>query len=79
MSEALRVDPHSPEHLNRLADHLQLQIEAASAGDEVDSFDLRQVPLIGDMIDEKGNLTLPLGLMVHNIMGDTAIGFGSEF
>jgi hypothetical protein len=78
MVEALRVDPHSPEHLNRMADHLQLQINTANTVD-AGSLDLRQVPLVGEMIDDEGNLNLPLGLRVYNTMGDTSIGFGSKF
>jgi hypothetical protein len=41
--------------------------------------DLRQIPVVGGLIDEEGNLNLPLGLTVYNTMGDTSIGFGSKF
>lgn len=34
--------------------------------------------LLDDILDEDGNLALPLGLTVFSCMGDPSIGFGSK-
>lgn len=79
MTEALQVDPHSSEHLNHLAESIHYQMNAASEADADNTLDFRQLPLVGEMVDEQGNLNLPMGLMLYNTMGDTSIGFGSKF
>ena len=49
------------------------------APDDALALDFRQLPLVGSLMDKRGNLNLPLGLTVYNTMGDTTIGFGTQF
>lgn len=76
MVEALRPETPSAHHLNAVADRIQCQGQAPS---DALTLDLRQLPVVGALLDEKGNLNLPLGLTVYNTMGDTSIGFGTQF
>lgn len=79
MVDVVQADPHSADHLNRLARHIQDQMHAAHAAESRATFDPRDIPLFADILDEEGNLALPLGLTIYNTMGDTSIGFGSKF
>lgn len=79
MTEALRVDPHCADHLNYVAGYIQHRLTPADGTEAAASLDSWQIPLVGDLLDEEGNLNLPLGLKIYNIMGDTSIGFGSTF
>jgi hypothetical protein len=79
MVDALQVEPRSASHLNDLAGLIQTRINTPHDGNSADMLDLRQIPVVGGLIDEEGNLNLPLGLTVYNTMGDTSIGFGSKF
>lgn len=79
MVDALQVEPRSASHLNDLASLIQARIDAAYSSGPAGTLDSRQVPVIGGLIDEEGNLNLPLGLVLYNTMGDISIGFGSKF
>lgn len=79
MTDVLQPDPHSADHLNHLAGRIQRQINPTDGSEAAAPFDLRQIPLLGGLLDEEGNLNLPLGLTIYNTMGDTSIGFGSKF
>ncbi len=74
--EALRPETPSTQHLDRVADQIQRQMVAP---DDALALDFRQLPLVGSLMDKRGNLNLPLGLTVYNTMGDTTIGFGTQF
>lgn len=79
MTEAFQVNPHSADHLNDLAESIQRRLPLADGSVPAAPFDPRQVPLMGDWLDEEGNLKLPLGLRIYNTMGDASVGFGSTF
>jgi hypothetical protein len=37
------------------------------------------LPGLAEIIDHRGNLKLPLGLTVYTTLGDTSVGFGTNF
>lgn len=76
MVEALSPAPLSVNYLDDVASQIQYQ---AIPTDDPQSPDFRQMPLFGSMMDENGNLNLPLGLLLYNTMGDTSIGFDAKF
>ncbi|MBU6228559.1 MAG: hypothetical protein KGQ93_02550 [Cyanobacteria bacterium REEB459] len=41
--------------------------------------DLKQLPILADILDRDGRLTLPMGLIIYSTMGTTSVGFGSKF
>lgn len=41
--------------------------------------DVIQMPLLDEILDDNGNLDLPMGITVFNTMGDFSVGFGSDF
>lgn len=52
---------------------------ASTDSDLVTISDVVQIPFIEDMLDDNGNLNLPMGLTVYTTMGDPSVGFGSNF
>lgn len=79
MTDVLQAAPHSADHLNHLAGRIQRRMTATNSPEAMTTLDFSQIPVVGDLLDEEGNLDLPLGLTVYNTMGDTSIGFGSKF
>ncbi len=79
MTDVVQSTPHSADHLNLLAGRIQRRMAATDSPEVMSTLDFRQIPVVGDLLDEEGNLNLPLGLTVYNTMGDTSIGFGSKF
>ena len=79
MTDVLQANPHSADHLNHLAGRIQRRMTTTDSPDAISTLDFRQIPVVGDLLDEEGNLNLPLGLTIYNTMGDTSIGFGSKF
>ncbi|QQE65825.1 hypothetical protein GFS31_25150 [Leptolyngbya sp. BL0902] len=78
MLETLPPASQDAHHLNRLADHIQHQMNTAD--DTLPMvIDFQQLPLLGNFLDKDGNLNLPLGLTLYSTMGDTSIGFGTQF
>ncbi len=74
------VDPVSPSlvstwQLNQLATRIAEQVEGSDTPSLLDSLDL---PGLAEIIDNRGNLRLPLGLTVYTTLGDTSIGFGTN-
>lgn len=63
MSEALPSDPLSAEELDQLARRLNQNLGQANtpAPTALDSLDL---PFIADLLDDEGNLNLPLGITI---------------
>ncbi len=74
-------DPLRVHQLEELAEQISLtsQVGIHPVQDAIPTIDLRQLPILGDMVDRDGRLQLPLGLTIYNTMGDTSIGFGSKF
>lgn len=75
------VAPVSPSlvsawQLNQLATRIAEQVEGTDTPSLLDSLDL---PGLEEIIDHRGNLKLPLGLTVYTTLGDTSVGFGTNF
>jgi len=51
-------------------------VEGTDTPSLLDSLDL---PGLEEIIDHRGNLKLPLGLTVYTTLGDTSVGFGTNF
>ncbi|MGB5972429.1 MAG: hypothetical protein WBG38_03880 [Nodosilinea sp.] len=73
----MAAEPPSQERLDRLAGEVAHRVrpqESSSTSSVTDS-----LPFLDDLIDESGELNLPLGLTVYDTMGTTSVGIGSEF
>ncbi len=79
MADALAVEQHSQDSLNRVADELNQQVGRQDSSGITDLAESLNLPILNDLIDESGELTLPLGLTVYDAMGTTSVGFGSKF
>ncbi|MEO1069284.1 MAG: hypothetical protein AAFW95_09215 [Cyanobacteria bacterium J06638_6] len=79
MTEALAVDQHDQGSLSRLANQMGEQVGRQENSGNSDTIESLNIPLINDLLDESGNLNLPLGLTVYDAMGTTSVGFGSKF
>jgi hypothetical protein len=51
-------------------------VEGKAVSTAPDSLDL---PGLEHIIDHRGNLRLPLGLTIYTTLGDTSVGFGTNF
>jgi hypothetical protein len=79
---SLNVKPeatYSPEMLNAVASNINHAHQPSSADDTPDIGDLVDLGFIEQFVDEDGNVDLPLGITVYEAMGQTSIGFGTEF
>lgn len=78
MADALAVEQHSQSRLTRFANEVGQQVgpQASSENTDLESLD---IPLLDDLLDESGELQLPLGLTVYDAMGTTSVGFGTSF
>lgn len=64
--------------LNRLAEDIQHGMHPTESGvTTVD--DVIEMPWLDSLLDENGELDLPLGLRVYSTLGDTSVGFGTQF
>lgn len=74
-------EPVTMHRLEELAEQISVTNPPDVHGAQVPIFtlDLKQLPILGDLVDRDGRLQLPLGLTVYNAMGNTSIGFGSKF
>lgn len=79
MADALAVEHHSPARLTRLANDMSQQVGSQENGENTDSLESLNIPLLNDLLDESGEINLPLGLTVYDAMGTTSVGFGSTF
>lgn len=79
MADALAVEQHSQDSLNRVANELDQQVGRQDSSGITDLAESLNLPILNDLIDESGELNLPLGLTVYDAMGTTSVGFGSKF
>jgi hypothetical protein len=81
MADALAVERHSQDSLDRLAGQLGNRLGQSSNSALPDLAE--QLPfiddLIGNFVDESGDVRLPMGLTVYDAMGTTSVGFGGTF
>lgn len=79
MADALSVDHHSQGRLSRLANEMGQQVGPQEVSENNDFLESLNIPLLDDLLDESGELRLPLGLTVYDAMGTTSVGFGTTF
>lgn len=79
MADALAVESRSQDNLNRLASEVDQRVGPQESGGIGALADSLQMPFLNDLVDESGELNLPLGLTVYDAMGTTSVGFGSKF
>ncbi len=78
MAEALAADTPSDAELAQLAEQINHRLRHSEPSSP-SILDVLPLPFLEDILDEEGNLHLPMGLTVYNTMGDTSVGFSSEF
>jgi hypothetical protein len=79
MADALAVEHHSLDHLNGLAAKMGQQVGRQETREINDFLESLNIPLLNDLLDESGELRMPLGLTVYDAMGTTSVGFGTTF
>ncbi|MBE9158439.1 hypothetical protein IQ265_16600 [Nodosilinea sp. LEGE 06152] len=79
MADALAVESHSQDSLDRLAGEVGQRVGPQEGGGIGELAESLQMPFLNDLVDESGELNLPLGLTVYDAMGTTSVGFGSKF
>ncbi|MGB3309194.1 MAG: hypothetical protein WBG32_10465 [Nodosilinea sp.] len=79
MADALAVERHSQASLDHLANEVDQRVGRQESGGIGELADSLQMPFLNDLVDESGELNLPLGLTVYDAMGTTSVGFGSKF
>ncbi|PSR18960.1 hypothetical protein C8255_04790 [filamentous cyanobacterium CCP3] len=79
MADALAVENHSQESLDRLASEVGQRVGPQEGNGISELADSLQMPFLNDLVDESGEVNLPLGLTVYDAMGTTSVGFGSKF
>ncbi len=79
MADALAVEQHSQDRLTRLANEVGQQVGPQESSGNPDFLESLNIPLLNDLLDESGELHLPLGLTVYDAMGTTSVGFGTSF
>lgn len=62
--------------LSQLATRMAQHVEGKAVSTAPDSLDL---PGLEHIIDHRGNVRLPLGLTIYTTLGDTSVGFGTNF
>ncbi|WP_204140166.1 hypothetical protein [Halomicronema sp. CCY15110] len=70
---------YSPEMLNAVASSINQADQPGQADATPDIGDLVDLSFVEQFLDEDGNVDLPLGITVYEAMGQTSIGFGTEF
>ncbi|MEM9815362.1 MAG: hypothetical protein AAF827_02965 [Cyanobacteria bacterium P01_D01_bin.6] len=73
-SVGVQTDANS---LNSVANEINNSDEESA--ENADITDLFDASFFESLIDENGNIDLPLGVTVFEAMGTTSIGFGSDF
>jgi hypothetical protein len=79
MADALAVEQHDQDSLNRVANELNQQVGRQESSGITDLAESLNLPILNDLVDESGELTLPQCLTVYDAMGTTSVGFGSKF
>jgi len=79
MQEVVVLGPARSVTFERLTQDIEQEIHAP-AEDNITTIDEAfQSSFIDDFLDDNGDFSLPLGLTVYDTMGDTSIGFGTQF
>jgi hypothetical protein len=78
MAEVVMVDRQNAATLTRVAEQINLQLNAQDESLPTIA-DLIPEGLFDDLVDENGEVNLPLGITVYDAMGTTSVGFGTQF
>lgn len=69
--------------LDQVSESLNVQIENSRDTDTNQGFQLGSLPIIGDLLDEAGNLDmgidLPFDMTIGDVMGETGLVFSTDF
>ncbi|MBD1875920.1 hypothetical protein H6F75_20775 [Nodosilinea sp. FACHB-131] len=79
MADALAVEQRDQDSLNRVANQLDQRVGRQESSGITDLAESLNLPILNDLVDESGEVNLPLGLTVYDAMGTTSVGFGSKF
>ncbi|MBD2231624.1 hypothetical protein [Phormidium tenue] len=79
MADALAVEQRDQDSLNRVASELDQRVGRQESSGITDLAESLNLPILNDLVDESGEVNLPLGLTVYDAMGTTSVGFGSKF
>ena len=79
MADAMAVENHSQDSLDRLAGEVDQRVGRQEGNGISELAESLQMPFLNDLVDESGEVNLPLGLTVYDAMGTTSVGFGSKF
>jgi hypothetical protein len=79
MADALAVEQHSQDRLTRFANEVGQHVGPQESSGNPDFLGSLDIPLLNGLLDESGELQLPLGLTVYDAMGTTSVGFGTSF
>ncbi|MBW4461290.1 MAG: hypothetical protein KME47_13780 [Nodosilinea sp. WJT8-NPBG4] len=79
MADALAVEQRNQDSLNRVASDLDQRVGRQENSGITDLAESLNLPILNDLVDESGEVNLPLGLTVYDAMGTTSVGFGSKF
>ncbi|NJL44892.1 MAG: hypothetical protein HC922_02335 [Leptolyngbyaceae cyanobacterium SM2_3_12] len=77
MVEMLTPQTPSASSLDQLAREMQRRME--SGAEPASAIDIAQFPWLDALLDDNGEVNLPLGITVFDTMGATSVGFGSKF
>ncbi|MBD1917728.1 MULTISPECIES: hypothetical protein [Cyanophyceae] len=79
MADALAVEQRDQDSLNRIANELDQQVGRQESSGITGLAESLNLPILNNLVDESGEVKLPLGLTVYDAMGTTSVGFGSKF
>ncbi|PSN20650.1 hypothetical protein C7271_01090 [filamentous cyanobacterium CCP5] len=71
--------PQDNNDLNAVADQINDGFDEDGDNQAQGLLNPQNIPIVRDMLDEEGNVNLPLGVRVYDTMGDMSVGFGSDF
>ena len=79
MEEVVVIEPQRSANLTRIAEQINRQLGAEEEDNLTTIDSIIPDGFLDGLVDENGEVNLPLGLTVYDAMGTTSIGFGSKF
>lgn len=78
MEEVVVTDQQDPNNLAQISNRINRRVNPPDP-DTFKISDIIQTPILDGLLDENGQVNLPLGIRVYDTMGDLSVGFGSDF
>ena len=78
MAAVVVFGPERDAVMNRLVENIEHSMQPENNGITTIE-DVLQSPALDGLLDERGDVNLPLGLTVYDAMGATSVGFGTKF